>query len=124
LHVTKDLDYLAELAAFAKTPEGVFEDVVPSEVTRINVQMYDTSVRIEAPNVGGAVVAVLGTLEVKLDVLSDAEESSVDVSAGAIALLLIDDVSTAGTLTGGQTSSVDAWKVGLIRSGWGLANIR
>ncbi|ORY21591.1 hypothetical protein BCR39DRAFT_553281 [Naematelia encephala] len=108
--VTKDYAWIHEMASFAKTPEGVFEDVVPSEVTRVTLQLYDTSVHATAPNLSGAVVAVFGNVEVKTDIISDAGESVVDAVAEGIHLLLIDDTSASSQLSSGHTSSSEAWK--------------
>jgi autophagy-related protein 2 len=109
--VTKDYSWITELKAFAKTPEGVFEDVVPSEITRINLQLYDCSIHTSAPNLAGAIVLVLGSLEVRTDLVSDAEEITVELGLAASHVLAIDELGAAGHLMAGHHLSVEAWKV-------------
>jgi autophagy-related protein 2 len=100
-----------ELKAFAKTPEGVFEDVVPSEITRIALNLYDCSVHISAPTVGGALVLVLGSMEVRTDLVSFAEENTVEMGLAGGYVLAVDDRAAVGTLQSGYQLSVEAWRV-------------
>ena len=111
LYVRKDIAWVQELAQFAKTPEGVFEDVVPSEMTRISVQLFDCSVQVSAPTLPGAIVVVLGVVDVKTDLVSDDEENSVEIGISSSYLLAVDDVGATGPLAPGFTASIDAWKV-------------
>ena len=108
--VTKDISWIKELALFAKTPEGVFEDVVPSEVTRISVQLYDCSVHAAAPTLLGALVAVLGVVDVKAVLVSDAEERIVELGLSSSYLLAVDDLAAVIPLETGHAASVEAWK--------------
>nr|XP_019013281.1 uncharacterized protein I206_01346 [Kwoniella pini CBS 10737]OCF52062.1 hypothetical protein I206_01346 [Kwoniella pini CBS 10737] len=106
----KSIDWVKDLARFAKTPEGVFEDVVPSEVTRIKVLIQDCSIHAAAPTLGGAVVLVLGVVEVSTDIRSDGEENEVKVSAGRLTVFAVDDlaaVAKMGTITGEVS---ETWK--------------
>lgn len=105
-----DLSWFKDLAAFAKTPEGVFEDVVPSEVTRIALEVYDGSIHVTPPTMSGAAVVILGALNIKTNLVSDAEENTVDISLGRSALFLVDDVGSTVPLTPGRAAS-DTWKV-------------
>lgn len=111
MFITKDLAWVTELATFAKTPEGVFEDMTPAEITRIAVQLFDCSVHISAPTIPGGLVGVLGVTEVKTDIVSDADESTVELSLSSGSILAIDDMAVASTLPVGHTASVEAWKV-------------
>ncbi|GFZ46386.1 Autophagy-related protein 2 [Saitozyma sp. JCM 24511] len=108
--LTQDLAWVQELKAFAKTPEGVFEDVVPSEITRIALNLYDCSVHISAPTVGGALVLVLGSMEVRTDLVSDAEENTVEMGLAGGYVLAVDDRAAVGTLQSGYQLSVEAWR--------------
>lgn len=115
--VTADFEWIADLAAFAKTPEGVcspplvlslsrssltylnsslriqaFEDVVPSEVTRISLKLEDTSIHVAAPTHPGALVLSLGTLAISTELISDATGKTVDLSGKGIRMFLIDDL--------------------------------
>ena len=115
--VTAQIAWIQDLARFAETPEGVFEDVIPSEITRVNLQVYDGSIHLKAPNMMGAVVVVLGEMAVKMDIVSDAEVGMVEMGLSASHLLAIDEVGMAGDLIPGQPS-VEAWKVSVEQ--WGV----
>ncbi|WWC85245.1 uncharacterized protein L201_000107 [Kwoniella dendrophila CBS 6074] len=106
----KTVDWVTDLARFAKTPEGVFEDVVPSEVTRIKVLLQDCSVHTTAPTLGGAVVAVIGVMDIGTDIRSDGEENEIKASASRLAILAVDDLSGVDALCVSQGESVEAWK--------------
>jgi autophagy-related protein 2 len=110
ISVQPDLSWIQDLAAFAKTPEGVFEDVVPSEITRIALEVYDGSIHVTPPTMPGAAVVVLGILQVKTDLVSDAEENTIDISLGRTALLLVDDVGSTVALSPGKAAA-ETWKV-------------
>lgn len=110
--ITKDMDWVKELTSFAKTPEGVFEDVVLSEVTRIDLQLYDVSAHLAAPTMAGAVVVVLGTVRVRTDIISDAEDNMVEIGASSVSILAVDDLDVTRTLSSGFSTSMEAWKVG------------
>jgi autophagy-related protein 2 len=111
MFVTRDLAWIEELATFAKTPEGVFEDVVPSEVTRVHLQLFDTSAHVKAPNMTGAVVLVLGNVDVKTDLISDSDENTLSVSLSTLNMLVVDDIAFTAQLSPGQGSSVNAWRL-------------
>lgn len=111
--VTRDLGWIKELQSFVKTPEGVFEDVVPSEVTRISLKLYDCSVHVATPIVPGALLLVLGAVDVKTDIVSDADESMLDLGLERVTLLAIDERAAATELATGYHQTLDAWKVWL-----------
>lgn len=122
LFVNKDHEWVQELALFAKTPEGVFEDVVPSEVTRINLQLDDCSVHVSAPSLPGAVVLVVGALDLKTNLESYADENTFDISLSSTYVLALDDLSVATALALGHYRSVEAWNVSLEGSTGQLAD--
>lgn len=112
--VTKELDWVKDLKLYAKTPEGVFEDVVPSEVTRIQLLLNDCSLHVATPNLPGALLIVSNVAEVRTTMENHADESSVDIGLAGVHILAIDDLTTATKLPMGYTQSLDAWK----RSGY------
>jgi autophagy-related protein 2 len=114
-----EFSWAKDLALFAKTPEGVFEDVVPAEVTRIGISILDCSVHVKDIKSGGAIAIVVGTLEGKTDIESEAESRSVDVGIGNLVVMALDDLGAASELQGGYQSSVDAYSVGIPHS-WGM----
>lgn len=106
--VTKDLEWVHDLALYAKTPEGVFEDVVPSEVTRVALMIYDCSVHISAPTMPGALLVVVTAVEVRTAMESESDGLSVDIGVSGLNLLAVDDRAAAGTPQGAAV--LDAWK--------------
>ncbi|KAK4687136.1 autophagy-related protein 2, partial [Tremellales sp. Uapishka_1] len=108
--INKDIEWVKELALFVKTPEGVFEDVVPSEITRIDVALHGCSVQVEPPNLKGAIVAALGVVQVKLDIVSDSDNNMIDISAEDVGVLAIDDLTVKGEMQNGHLNTRDAWK--------------
>lgn len=108
--VTKDLEWVQDLARYAKTPEGVFEDVVPSEVTRIHLAVNDCSVHVATPNLPGAVLLIANVLDVRTILESEGMETNVDFGVSGGHLLAIDDLEAATPLQMGHPLSFDAWK--------------
>lgn len=108
--VTKDLEWVHDLALYAKTPEGVFEDVVPSEVTRITLMIYDCSVHVSAPTMPGALLAVTSAIEVRTVMESESDDVTVDIGVSGLNLLAIDDRKAATPLQLGHSTSVEAWR--------------
>lgn len=121
-YISADIGWMKDLAAFVKTPEGVFEDVVPSEVTRISLEVFDGSIHVTppapaspGPNVGtGALVLVLGALDIKTDLTSEAEDSVVEVGLTGSGVLIVDDMGVTTTLRSG-VPPIEAWSVSLSR---------
>ncbi|EIW70236.1 hypothetical protein TREMEDRAFT_30206 [Tremella mesenterica DSM 1558] len=107
--LTKDFAWIQELRNFVKTPEGVFEDVVPSEVTRVELSLHESSIHIAAPTLPGALVAVLGQVEVHTVMVSDSNENTIHIDVPQAHLLAIDDLSTMTTLQSGFTTSTETW---------------
>ncbi|WVQ70336.1 uncharacterized protein L199_008562 [Kwoniella botswanensis] len=106
----KSIDWAMDLKRFAKTPEGVFEDVVPSEVTRIKLFLQDCSVHATTPTLGGAVVLVLGSLDVGTDIRSDGDDNEIKATAGRMAILAVDDLRAVGELGVGVHESAEVWR--------------
>lgn len=109
VYVTRDLEWVHDLALYAKTPEGVFEDVVPSEVTRIALHVYDCSLHVSAPTMPGALLAVMAVIEVRTAMESESDENTIDVGVSGLYLLAIDDRESATPLQH-HVQSLEAWK--------------
>lgn len=108
--ITKDLDWVNDLRLYVKTPEGVFEDVVPSEVTRIHLWLNDCSAHVATPTLPGAILVVANFLELRTAIESEADDSAVDIGLTGVHLLAIDDLAAATPLQMGHQMSIDAWK--------------
>jgi len=107
----KSFSWAKDLALFAKTPEGVFEDVVPSEVTRVAISLVDCSLHAKSPTLGGAIVLVIGAMEGKADTESGAESRGAEVGLSSVVVLAVDDMMTTTELHGGYKSSAEAYQV-------------
>lgn len=110
VYVTRDLEWVHDLALYAKTPEGVFEDVVPSEVTRITLMVYDSSVHISAPTMPGALLVVTTAIEVRTAMESESDDLTVDIGLSGLNVLAIDDRAAATPLQQGHAMPLEAWK--------------
>ncbi|KAL7422146.1 autophagy-related protein 2 [Cryptotrichosporon argae] len=108
-YVDAHLEWVAELAQFVKTPEGVFEDVVPAESTKIAVVLQDCSVHVATPNVGGALVWTGARVEARTTRRSWETEERVDMGVRGGVVLAIDDLKTSGALES-WTDCVEVWK--------------
>ena len=94
-----------------------FESVVPSERTRINVKIIDTSIRLLAPSHPGALVPYIGELDFSTVIEGNSPIFSMNLSVPALALLFVDDVSSfpeeseAASRTQSAAHGVAFWKV-------------
>lgn len=70
-----------------------FVDVVPSEVTRIKLELQDTSVHLAAPTHPGAIVLVLGNLVVSTELMGEFQDKALDLAGSSIRVFVIDDLS-------------------------------
>ncbi|KAH9951459.1 hypothetical protein B0H21DRAFT_719094 [Amylocystis lapponica] len=76
-----------------------FEQVVPSERTRITVKIMDTSIRALAPSHSGALVSYIGELDFSTVIVGNSPQSSFHLNVTALSLLLIDDLKAIGVPT-------------------------
>ncbi|GMK55469.1 hypothetical protein CspeluHIS016_0205250 [Cutaneotrichosporon spelunceum] len=109
VYVTRDLEWVHDLALYAKTPEGVFEDVVPSEVTRLSLHVHDCSLHLSAPTMPGALLVVMTAIEVRTALVSELDENTIDIGVSGLYLLAIDDRESATPLQH-HSKSLEAWK--------------
>ncbi|KAF8163360.1 hypothetical protein B0H34DRAFT_764867 [Crassisporium funariophilum] len=86
-----ELQWVSDLAIFAKNPPGTFEAVIPSDRTRISVKILDGSLRAFAPKHPGALVSYIQELEFSTDVIGDSRDSSFRFSATGLNVLAIDE---------------------------------
>ena len=70
--------------------------MVPSERTRVEVKLVDTSVRALAPTYPGAIAVYLEEIDFKTVIEGSLPETSFGLSVRSISLFLIDDLSPAG----------------------------
>jgi autophagy-related protein 2 len=110
--VAKDFTWMDDLVVFLKTPEGVFEDVEPTLMTRVRVLVDDCSIHLESPNCGGGMVVNFGSGEVKTELVSGSEEGVWEFGFGGVQILVIDVLlKGVGEVVGIAGSSSESWKV-------------
>ncbi|KAI0362114.1 hypothetical protein OH77DRAFT_20625 [Trametes cingulata] len=93
-HFYADLQWASDLGRFFKAPPGAFESVVPSERTKVNVKVVDTSIRLLAPAYPGAILPYIGELDFSTVIEGSSPTTSMNLSIPALAVLLIDDASS------------------------------
>ena len=89
---------------------------MPSERTRVNIKVHDTSIRLYAPTHKGALLPYIGELELATVIEGSSPTMSLNLSLPAFSLLLIDDLSTNAEESSTparitSTSGVGYWKV-------------
>ena len=93
-----------------------FEQVVPSERTRVNLKVHDTSIRLFAPAHKGALLSYIGELEFSTVIEGNLPITIMNLSLPSFSLLLLDDVSDSGeeasTPRRSTPSGAAFWKVG------------
>ncbi|CDO68278.1 hypothetical protein BN946_scf184799.g5 [Trametes cinnabarina] len=93
-HFYPGLEWSANLARFFKAPPGAFESVVPSERTKVNLKILDTSIRLLAPSHPGAIVPYIGEFDLTTVLEGNSPSTTMNLSVPTLALLLIDDLSS------------------------------
>jgi len=86
-----------------------FEAVIPSDRTRIHINILDGSIRAFAPNHPGAAVVYLQELKFSTDVIGDSRESSFRINATGLALLAADDISSQEVNPSNSLRGVSIW---------------
>jgi autophagy-related protein 2 len=89
-----------------------FEAVIPTDRTRIQVKILDSSIRAFAPNHPGAMVVYLQELEFSTDAIGDSRESLFRINATGLALLAADDISSQEVDLPNSLRGVSIWTVG------------
>ncbi|KAH9946106.1 uncharacterized protein BXZ73DRAFT_86295 [Epithele typhae] len=109
-----DISWAEDLGRFFKAPPGAFESVVPSERTRINLKVHDTSIRLFAPTHKGALLPYIEEAELSTVIEGNAPTVSMNLSVTSFLLLFIDDLSgnqdEPGTPRRPTGSGVTYWK--------------
>ncbi|KAK4049710.1 autophagy- protein 2 [Microbotryomycetes sp. JL201] len=88
-HLLPDLTYIDDLFRFSKAPSGVFEQVVPSELTRLRITISDAAVHITAPRTESQIVSCISLAQMSADLMPDNLRTVFDVTAEAF-LLAVD----------------------------------
>ncbi|KAH9180656.1 hypothetical protein EDB89DRAFT_1840925 [Lactarius sanguifluus] len=91
LNILPDTKRMDALAAFARSPQGVFESVVPTERTQIAIKIGEGSVRLFAPNNNGAFVLHLGELDLSTEMVGDSPDIRLRIAGRALTALFADN---------------------------------
>ncbi|KAF5373651.1 hypothetical protein D9758_000606 [Tetrapyrgos nigripes] len=112
-----DIAWISDITAFVAAPPGAFENVVPSEKTRLSLMIMDGSLKATAPQHRGAMVLHMGDLKFSINLVGDSPDLAFTLSVPAAAILAIDNLSDM-TATEGRISEGGHlyWK----RSGFAL----
>jgi autophagy-related protein 2 len=100
-----------------------FESVIPSERTRIALNITEGSVAIHATKYPGKLIIHTGETSFSTEIIGEASESTFSLSIPDLSILLIDDIQTRSDIKEGvnmkavEAQGVDLWKVGLIVHG-------
>ncbi|KAE9409647.1 hypothetical protein BT96DRAFT_953466 [Gymnopus androsaceus JB14] len=92
-HFFPDISWISALTVFASAPPGAFETVVPSERTKMSLNIVDGSVRVLAPTHPGALLFHIGDLEFSTNLIGDSPELEFMLKIHSAALLAIDDLA-------------------------------
>ncbi|ODO11399.1 hypothetical protein I350_00178 [Cryptococcus amylolentus CBS 6273] len=105
--IHKEIIWLHELLAFIKPPEGVFENLSPTDVTKLSVSLSSASVLLVPPNVPGSIVIIAREVEGWTEMRRGAEENPIHVGIGGMGALAIEGDSGPLEVAG---SLSDIWK--------------
>ncbi|KIK57741.1 hypothetical protein GYMLUDRAFT_75350 [Collybiopsis luxurians FD-317 M1] len=108
-HFFPDISWISDLGAFASSPPGAFETVVPSERTKISLKVQNGSVKVLAPTHPGALLFHTGDLDFSTELVGESPELEIVLKINSAALLAIDDLAEFHT----SSSSIDGflfWK--------------
>ncbi|PWN31650.1 uncharacterized protein FA14DRAFT_162592 [Meira miltonrushii] len=100
-----------DLLAFTRSPEGAFEHVQPSEMTKIAVQIKEASLEISPPKVPALAVVCIGNLSVRTKLISDYPRSSLRINLGETSLLLGEGVKADQEREVRARRSIELWTV-------------
>ncbi|KAM0747389.1 hypothetical protein T439DRAFT_100263 [Meredithblackwellia eburnea MCA 4105] len=84
---TAELEWLEELARFAKSPEGAFETVVPNELTRLRVRILDGSIRVKPPTLESLLVITIEDASVASNLMPDLPRTTTTVDLRGLRVL-------------------------------------
>lgn len=112
--VYPDFSLAQDLARFAKAPPGVFEQVIPSERTILNLDFRDGSIRVIPPNHPGCLILGVEDVFVGTELVNGSADTSVAVTARSLYTLLIDDTAAPlpeGLQTKPINKGLDYWLI-------------
>lgn len=111
--VHKEITWLHEIAEFAKPPKGVFENLSPTDLTRLSISLSSASFLLVPPNLPGSIVILAREVEGKTEIPKGATDSILEVGMSGLGVLAVEGESGPLEVAG---DLVDVWKVCPINS--------
>ncbi|KAH7889362.1 hypothetical protein F5I97DRAFT_1940745 [Phlebopus sp. FC_14] len=113
-HVPQDVAFASDLVQFAKAPPGVFESVVPSELTRLSITVVDVSIHSEAPKYPGAAVLHIGGADLTTELVGNSSISEFRLGVSSSHFFIVDSIHDTNesleTFQGPVGQGVGMWK--------------
>ncbi|MCO5565905.1 hypothetical protein L7F22_019580 [Adiantum nelumboides] len=100
-----------DLLAFTRSPEGAFEHVQPSEMTKIAFQMKEASLEISPPKVPALAVLCIGNLSIRTKLISDYPRSSLRITLSETNLLLGESLKSDQDREIRARRSIELWTI-------------
>nr|ODN96840.1 hypothetical protein L204_03549 [Cryptococcus depauperatus CBS 7855] len=105
--IHKDVKWIHELAEFAKPPPGVFENLSPTDLTSLAINISASSFLLVPPNLSGSIIITLREGKARAEIRKGAVERVLKLVANGIGALAIEE-------EGGKleiaTDLVETWK--------------
>ncbi|KAH8920952.1 hypothetical protein BT69DRAFT_1283572 [Atractiella rhizophila] len=110
---TPDLQWIEDVSAYGKSPEGAFENAVPNELTKIRLRLIDVSLHLTPPSSSSRLVATVEDLELSTNLMPDVPRTHAKVSIQELHALLIDSVQPEipSHREAGLERPTDYWKI-------------
>jgi len=89
-----------------------FENVMPSEKTRLSLTVKDSSIKATTLHHPGALVLHMGILKFTINLIGDSPDLAFALSVPAAGILAIDNVADISTIDGrASKDGISRWKV-------------
>ncbi|GAA5909588.1 hypothetical protein JCM6882_003464 [Rhodosporidiobolus microsporus] len=98
----EDLKLFDEVSAFAKAPEGAFDNVVPTELTALRLHLSAISLHVSAPTLASQVVLTLSSFALRTDLMPDLPRTSIDAELGGGRVWAVDSETDLKDIAGAE----------------------
>ncbi|KAK7467202.1 autophagy-related protein 2 [Stygiomarasmius scandens] len=106
-----DIAWVTDFISFVAAPPGAFENVMPSEKTRLSLTVKDSSIKATTLHHPGALVLHMGILKFTINLIGDSPDLAFALSVPAAGILAIDNVADISTVDGRTPKDgISRWK--------------
>lgn len=91
---SESLPLLEDLQSYFKSPEGVFDTVVPNERTTVSLAIVDGSIEVSGSNTSGSAIVHIGELEFGTAIVNESPEINLKARVLSSAVLFVDNKQT------------------------------